>query len=138
MAFFGGIQRNDVPGQVVMPQPRGELVDAHRHVPRVVAGRCGGQLGGEGTGNAGGVFDIDSVNRAGYEERAESAGCGRSLRCGVRSGRVLSELDGVAELLADWLGRRGVGWSSNGGSPRHTLSGPMRIALRNVDGRYGD
>ena len=31
MALLGGIQRRDLPGQVVVPRPGGELVNAHRH-----------------------------------------------------------------------------------------------------------
>jgi hypothetical protein len=31
VAFFGGIQRRDLPGQVVVPRPGGELVNCHRH-----------------------------------------------------------------------------------------------------------
>jgi hypothetical protein len=31
VAFLGGIQGRDLPSQVVVPRPRGQLVDAHRH-----------------------------------------------------------------------------------------------------------
>jgi hypothetical protein len=31
MALLGGIQRRDLPGQIVIPRPGAELVDAHRH-----------------------------------------------------------------------------------------------------------
>ena len=31
MALLGGIQRRYLPGQVVIPRPGAELVDAHRH-----------------------------------------------------------------------------------------------------------
>ena len=31
MALLGGIQRRDLPGQIVVPRPGAELVDAHRH-----------------------------------------------------------------------------------------------------------
>ena len=34
MAPLGGVQRRDLPGQVVIPRPGRELVDAHRHNPR--------------------------------------------------------------------------------------------------------
>ena len=33
MALLGGVQGGDLPGQVVIPRPGGELVDAHRHNP---------------------------------------------------------------------------------------------------------
>ena len=33
MALLGGIQRCDLPGQVVIPRPGAELVKAHRHNP---------------------------------------------------------------------------------------------------------
>ena len=33
MALLGGIQRRDLPSQVVVPRPGAELVDAHRHNP---------------------------------------------------------------------------------------------------------
>ena len=33
MAFISGIQCRDLSGQVVVPRPGGELVDAHRHIP---------------------------------------------------------------------------------------------------------
>ncbi len=31
MALLGGIQRRDLPGQIVVPRPGAELVNAHRH-----------------------------------------------------------------------------------------------------------
>jgi hypothetical protein len=31
VTFLGGIQRRDLPGQVVIPGPSCELVDTHRH-----------------------------------------------------------------------------------------------------------
>ena len=31
MTLFGGIQRRDLPGQIVVPRPGAELVDTHRH-----------------------------------------------------------------------------------------------------------
>jgi hypothetical protein len=31
MTLLGGVQRRDLPGQIVIPRPGGELVDAHRH-----------------------------------------------------------------------------------------------------------
>ena len=31
MALLGGIQCRDLPGQIVIPRPGAELVDAHRH-----------------------------------------------------------------------------------------------------------
>jgi hypothetical protein len=31
VALLGGIQRRDLPGEVVVPRPGAELVDAHRH-----------------------------------------------------------------------------------------------------------
>ena len=34
VALVGGIQRSDLPGQVVIPRPRSELVDTHRHTRR--------------------------------------------------------------------------------------------------------
>jgi hypothetical protein len=33
MTFLGGIQRRYLPGQIVVPRPGAELVDAHRHNP---------------------------------------------------------------------------------------------------------
>ena len=33
MTLLGGVQRRDLPGQIVIPRPGGELVDAHRHNP---------------------------------------------------------------------------------------------------------
>ena len=33
MALLGGIQRRDLPGQIVVPRPGAELVNAHRHNP---------------------------------------------------------------------------------------------------------
>jgi hypothetical protein len=33
MALLGGIQRRDLPGQIVIPRPGAELVNAHRHTP---------------------------------------------------------------------------------------------------------
>ena len=33
MTLLGGIQRRDLPGQIVVPRPGAELVDAHRHTP---------------------------------------------------------------------------------------------------------
>jgi hypothetical protein len=33
MALLGGVQGGDLPGQVVVPRPGGELVDAHSHIP---------------------------------------------------------------------------------------------------------
>ncbi len=33
VALLGGIQRRDLPSQVVIPRPGAELVDAHRHNP---------------------------------------------------------------------------------------------------------
>jgi hypothetical protein len=32
MTLFGGIQRCDLPGQIVVPRPGAELVDTHRHI----------------------------------------------------------------------------------------------------------
>ena len=43
MALPGGIQRRHLPGQIVIPPPGGELVDAHRHNPRKVRRLLGGQ-----------------------------------------------------------------------------------------------
>ena len=34
VAFVGGIQRGDLPGQVVIPRPGGQLLDAHHHTNR--------------------------------------------------------------------------------------------------------
>jgi hypothetical protein len=31
MTLFGGIQRGNLPSQIVVPRPGAELVDAHRH-----------------------------------------------------------------------------------------------------------
>jgi hypothetical protein len=33
MALLGGVQRRDLPGQIVIPRPGAELVNAHRHTP---------------------------------------------------------------------------------------------------------
>ena len=43
MTLLGGVQRRDLPGQVVIPRSRGELVHAHRHTPerRCLRGRSG-------------------------------------------------------------------------------------------------
>ena len=40
MALRGGIQRRDLPGQVVVPRPGAELVNAHRHNPPRRQRRC--------------------------------------------------------------------------------------------------
>ena len=38
MALLGGVQRRDLPGQIVIPGPGGELVDAHRHThPKAIS-----------------------------------------------------------------------------------------------------
>jgi hypothetical protein len=33
MALLGGVQCGDLPSQIVIPRPGGELVDAHSHNP---------------------------------------------------------------------------------------------------------
>jgi hypothetical protein len=44
MALRGGIQRRDLPGQIVVPRPGAELVNAHRHThpkaPTVLRRSC--------------------------------------------------------------------------------------------------
>jgi hypothetical protein len=40
MALRGGIQRRDLPGQVVVPRPGAELVNAHCHNPPRRQRRC--------------------------------------------------------------------------------------------------
>jgi hypothetical protein len=40
MALFGGIQRRDLPGQIVVPDPALSFVNAHRHNPPRRQRRC--------------------------------------------------------------------------------------------------
>src|SRR4029453_6369528 len=56
MALLGGIQRRDLPRQVVIPRPGAELVDAHRHnPPKANPVTLAVSAEGVRTGDAGGV-----------------------------------------------------------------------------------
>ena len=59
VAFLGRIQRRDLPGQIVVPRPRGQLVDAHRHASQKTASpRQRSPSDGRQTRNERGVLDM--------------------------------------------------------------------------------
>ena len=69
MALVGGVQRGDLPGQVVVPRPRRQLVDRHRHTPhRPYAARYPITSAAERSLGASGVSRSDRQKSVGVRE----------------------------------------------------------------------
>ena len=83
MTFLGRIQGRDLPGQVVISGPGGELVDAHRHThPKGVHAAGAVRPTGATSGGAWGVSDLKLRN---FERGTSDAGAGRLSITGLGS-----------------------------------------------------
>jgi hypothetical protein len=74
MALRGGVQRRDLPGQIVVPRPGAELVNAHRHTHRRRTRSTSGQPAGGMYRRCKEVCQIaDPEIRLGYVKQVDTA-----------------------------------------------------------------